>query len=197
MQQVGQVLPATDSRSLTPASDAASPNALLVRRQREPRPVIMNRDTDLRIPGQLWSAWQEFGKPRQLRRALNDAERRLLAARRDELAPWIAPYHAHETDAVVLAIGEMLEGFPSLGVTEGGAAARLDSLRSFLVEQPAWAIVQACRKVRQRGYERDGKFERHWAPSDSELLTEVKREARLYRDQFDSAVNLLEAEVES
>lgn len=156
----------------------------------------MNRATDLELPRRLWSAWHEFGKARKLRRALTEAERDLLNARRNEIAPWVAPYHPSETDAVVLAIAEMLESYPSVGMSETGAAGRMDSLRRFLAEQPAWAIVQACRKIRERGYERDGIFERHWAPSDAELLNEVKREAKLYRDQYDSATDLLNAEVE-
>lgn len=169
---------------------------------REPMPVWTNTDVDVRMPSQLWSAWKETGKPRLLRRPLNDAERRLLEGRRDELAPWVAGYHDEERGEVVEMIGEMFTSFPSIASRNDAlAASHMDSLSRKLQSFPKWAIQHVCAQIGVRGYTKktdDGRYvqERHWPPSDPELIDMIEAEVRVVDRNFVSAVALLAAGAE-
>jgi hypothetical protein len=160
-------------------------------------PPILDRRTDVDIPLAAWSAWREDGKPRALRRALSDGERRELERRRGELEPAVAGYSERDGDRVALALTDMFGGFPSMRQRDDSAVvARIDGVRRILMEFPAWAIEKACAAVQTNGVWRDGKFDRQWPPSDSEIIAEVREKLRLYGDQHQRAVALLSATVE-
>lgn len=108
----------------------------------------------------------------------------------------LTPYFASETDSIVVALGDMLSGYPSARASEMEAAARLDSLLRKLEAFPAWAIVKVCENIGRHGVWRDGKYDRQWPPSDPELIDAVGAQIRLYGDQHKSACDLLAAEVE-
>ena len=72
----------------------------------------------------------------------------------------------------------------------------MESVRSLLTQYPAWAIVRTCETIRTKGYDSGEKIERHWPPSDPEIVAAVATQTRLYRDTYDSAQKLLTAEVE-
>lgn len=183
---------------------SASDNATLLwkRRTREPMPTLTNGDVDVRMPNQLWSAWKETGKPRLLRRPLNDAERRLLELRRDELAPWVAGYHDAERADVIALIGEMFNSFPSMSAkNDKFAASYMDALSRKLQRFPKWAIEHVCVQIGIRGYTKktdEGRYvqERHWPPSDPELIDMIEAEVRVVDHNFVSAVALLAAGAE-
>lgn len=185
--------PSAVSRELVPGSGKRS-------LQKTPTlatmPPVANRLTDVDIPLSAWSNWHEDGKARQLRRALTAEERAALEARRDELAPAVAPHADRDADRVALALTDMFGGFPSMRRDDAGVVARLDGARRMLPGFPAWAIEKACAAIQQNGVWRDGAFDRHWPPSDAEIVAEVRDKLRLYGDQHRSAVALLEATVE-
>jgi hypothetical protein len=156
----------------------------------------LNRLTDVEIPRAAWSSWRESGKPRQLRRALTGEERTALLARRDELAPFTGPMHKSEQAAVVLALSDMFGSFPSMRSDGENAAGRLEAGLRVLAEYPGWAIQEASRKIQLHGVWREGKFDRHWPPSDAEIAQHVRAEYWMFRDTFESATKLLEASVE-
>jgi hypothetical protein len=148
------------------------------------------------------SAWREVGKPRCLRRALSDDERVVLESRRAELEPWMAGFHKSEMDRVVVAVSDMFSAFPSMASkSEREMAAKLDALLRALAAFPVWAIEKACANIRSNGVIRmDGDrytVDRHWPPSDPELVEAVRQERRLYGDQYDRVVEVLQAEVEA
>lgn len=167
-------------------------------------PPVVNEETDLRIPRSAWSTWKEAGCDRQLRRPLAEDEVRALEARRRELEPWVGAYHEQEQDDVALALVDMLGGFSSMqSQSPESAAARTEAIAILLrrEEMPKWAIEKACSKIRSRGYVRTGEggktfTERHWPPSDPELVEMVRVERALYRDAYDGAGKLLAATVE-
>lgn len=177
-------------------SEPASAKPSLPSRASTTLPPVTNRATDVDLPRQLWSSWQEDGKPRQLRRALTADERAALEGRRDELAPALEPFADRDVNRVALAVTDMFDGFPQMRSSEEGAVARVDRVRHLLAGYPAWAIEKACRMIQQRGTWRDGKFDRRWPPSDAELVLEVKEQLRLYGDTHRIVVALLEATVE-
>lgn len=153
--------------------------------------------TDVTIPRQVWSSWTPDGGGRKLRRELTDQERGALVARRNELAPAIAPYPREDIDRVVLALGDMFGGFTSMRQTDDEAVAKLDSVRRILADYPAWAIEKACTSIQTNGVWRDGKFDRRWPPNDSEIVAEVRAQARLYAGTHQNITAMLEAKVES
>lgn len=177
-------------------SQSRSANALAIRRSSSPPPV-MNRPTDVEIPRRLWEAWIEPGKPRLVRRALEPSERAALEARIAEIEPWIVGYAPEEQDFVALEVLGMLGSFRSMsGQSDEQIAAAADSLLRSLSGLPYWAIEKACVNIRVNGYTKDGGArERHWAPSDSEVVQIVRETTKLYRDQYDSAIALLNAGV--
>jgi len=159
-------------------------------------PKISNRLTDVEIPMAVWSAWRPANGERQIRRPLTDQERAALVARRDELAPAVAPYHPSELDHVALALLDMYGGFTSMRQGEEDAAARVASIGRLLADYPGWAIKKACIAIRTNGVWREGKFDRRWPPNDSEIIAEVRGHVRMYADQHRNAVALLSATVE-
>jgi hypothetical protein len=165
-------------------------------------PAISNRTTDVDLPRRLWEAWIEPGKPRLLRRPLRENERQALEARRAELAPWVCGYAPEERDQAAEAVSMMFSGFRSMsGQSDEQAVATVAGVLQALAPFPAWAIKRACEKIRISGYTRkDGDryvTERHWPPSDADLVEAVETQVKLYRDQFNSAVALLSAAVTS
>ena len=200
MEKIGSIagrgLARQESRSVS-GNQSRSANALAAVRRSSSPPAVMNRMTDVELPRRLWEAWIEPGKPRLLRRALTTSERADLEARVAELEPWIVGFHAEEADHVALAVLGMLGSFRSMsGQTDEQVAATTDSLLRSLAEFPYWAIEKACSSVRVNGYTKEnGACERHWAPSDSEMVHIVRWTTKLYRDQYDSAIALLNAGV--
>lgn len=191
MRQIGTGLPPRGREVATRPSRPAS--ALVVGSE---MPPVANRLTDVLIPQSAFSAWQESGKPRQLRRPLTDRERHDLERRRDEIAPALAPFADSTVDVVVEALLDMYGGFTSMRGGEEDAAARVDSAARLLAEFPAWAIQEACMSIRRNGVWRDGKFDRRWPPNDPEIVLAVKQEMRLYRETYDRCIALLTATVE-
>jgi hypothetical protein len=145
----------------------------------------------------VFSSWREDGKPRGLRRELTNDERAVILRRRDELEPAVAPYQPGEVNLVAMALAEMFDGFPSMRQSESEAAARIDVMRNLLKQYPLWAIQRTCRNIQERGYERDGKIERHWPPADSEVVGMVQAQVDLYAGTLRSAVALLEGKVDA
>lgn len=181
------------SRQLQPASGKTSQPARLS----TSGPQILNPRTDIEIPLSAWSAWKPAdGTPRQLRRALTAEERQDLEARRDELAPMVAPYGVRERDEVVLALSDMYGGYTSMRQGDEAAVARLDSVLRLLSGFPAWAIVKACRGIQMNGVWREGKLDKRWPPNDPEIIHAVQFETQLYAGQHKSACDLLGATVE-
>jgi hypothetical protein len=160
------------------------------------RVPILNRLTDVDIPNEVWSPWRESGKPRTLRRPLTNLERDALQIRVAQLSPMVEPFGKGELDLVALAIADMFGSFRSMRQTDGEVIATVDATARAVAEFPCWAIEKACRWIQSNGVWRDGKFDRQWPPSDAELIDEVRKQRRLYGDQYDSAVALLAAPVE-
>jgi hypothetical protein len=161
-------------------------------------PPISDRRADVEIPRSAWSAWKEDGKPRHLRRPLTDDECRALEARRQELEPVMQPCGERDANRIALALTDMFGGFPSMRLRDDEAVvSRVDGVRRMLVEFPAWAIEKACRYIQMNGVWRDGKLDRQWPPSDAEIVAAVRNDLRLYGDAYRSAIELLEATVET
>lgn len=199
MEQIGTAA----GRSLVmPGSRSVSdPQRALQHRMTNAMPVIINPMTDIDLPRHLWDPWRETGKPRCVRRSLTDTERRTLTARAAELEPWVIGYHPAEEDDVSAAIGELLSSFPSnAGHSDEQAVANIKRMMNSMAGQPKWAIERACDRIRVRGYTKatpgGGQVtERHWPPSDSELLAAVEHETALYKRTHQTALELLAAPV--
>ena len=153
--------------------------------------------TDVELPRKLFSAWHETGKAREIIRPLADDERRDLERRRDSLAPALDPFGPRDLDRVALAIAEMFSGYPSMRQTDDEAVAKVGSLRGLLSSFPAWSIEKTCQRIRTEGFERDGRRERNWPPSDAEIVNEVRKTLKPYADAHRSSVALLTATVEA
>lgn len=192
MKQIGQVLPSGRSLS-SPRNSAMARGALPAQ-----MPSVLNRMTDIEIPRSAWSNWIPSDGPRKLRRHLTATERSALVHRRQELAPWVAPFEGRqEANRVALAVMDMLGSFRSMRQVEEAAVAQVDAIQRLLAPFPAWAIENACRSIQQDGVWRNGAFDRQWPPNDSEIIAKVRDNLRLYNDQYRSAVALLEAEVDA
>lgn len=126
----------------------------------------------------------------------------MLEARRAELHPWVLGYHPAEGDQVTVALADMFSSFTSMSsMSPEEKVAKIGLLLRSLVEFPLWAIERACDRIRTRGFvkkERDGRYvtERHWPPTDAELIAAVEEQMKHYRPQYDAAVALLSAKVE-
>ena len=165
-------------------------------------PTPYDRQVDVHIPRAVWSGYRIDGKPRTLRRSLTDDERAALVRRADELELILLPYlRPYEDDQVALAILDMLAGFQGTKASGADAMGRVASVMTMLQPYPAWAIKRACAYVRENGYsveDKEGRRrrERHWPPSDAEIIAEVKETLKLRQDAFDSARALLSAQVD-
>ena len=185
----------------TPGSRPASGTAVATRRvlpQRYDRtnlPKAFDRFTDADIPRWAWSSWKADGTPRLIRQELPPNFRAELQKRRDDIAPVIEPYDSSDDARVTVAIADLLSGFPGKQDDEM-VVARIDSIRRLLALYPAWAIEKVCADIRSKGFARDGKIDRRWAPTDPELCGMMDTALRMYRDAHSSAVALLAAEVE-
>lgn len=197
MEQIGAKLPRPGSQL---GFAERSQTGLSIRRT-SGLPVYLSNEADLVIPRKTWSNFKEDGRPRMLRRALEPAERAIVEHRRAELAPWMEPFHDAENDMVALSLIEMFSSF-SGARDETDVAGRVELLiQRRLAEFPEWAITRACNRMGMRGYTRreQGKpdwIERHWPPSDPEIVLVVEEELRTYKRRHDDAVELLAAEVE-
>lgn len=194
MKQIGTAVAKPDSRGSLPNSAKASESRSLLIGDTFPR--ISVRSTDVDIPRTAWSAWQEDGKARMLRRPLTDAERRELTTRANELAPVVAPYGRKEAPHVALALTDMYSSYTSMRQAGDEALARVDSLLRLLAPYPAWAIQKACRSIQTDGVWREGAFDRRWPPNDAEIIAAVRKELALYDETYRSAIALLSGAVE-
>lgn len=200
MQQIGTVAKNSLQQVALPNSDARLQQSALTIRRQTNLLAYNQPQTDLEIPRDLWSSWKEEGKPRMIRRLLTDEERSLVAGRRDELAPWLMSFHPAERREIDLALTEMFSGFSS-GRDVLDTAARIETLLRKLADYPAWAIQRAADRIGTRGYQRqDGErvvTERHWPPSDPELVLVIDDELKLYQGAYNAAIALLAAPVEA
>lgn len=194
MRQIGTAVAKSGSRgSLQNSAKTSEKRSYLIA---DTLPKILNRSTDVDVPLSAWSSWIPDVGPRCLRRALTDEERESLTRRMNELAPAVAPFGRTEAPHVALALTDMYGGYPSMRQSGGEAEARVTSLMRLLASFPAWAIQKACRDIQMNGVWRDGKFDRQWAPSDSEIIDAVQKETSLYTGVHRSAAALLSATVE-
>lgn len=156
--------------------------------------------TDLEIPRALWSGWIPRHGARAIVRRLTGAH--VLVRRAEELRAALAPYaRPADDDRVALALSDMFGGFRSMRESGADALGRLDSAMVLLREFPVWAIEQACHRIRLDGYavaDRDGgmRIERHWPPSDPEIVALVRAAVKPYRTAMANAELLLAAPVE-
>jgi hypothetical protein len=197
MEKLGDVTKGLVSRD-SPRQSGTAQSKPGIRTQ----PPVKDWLADVEIPRTVMSAWRETGKPRCLRRALSEDERIVLESRRAELQPWMAGFRDSEKDRVMLAVADMYAAFPSMNSKkEREAMAKLESVMRVLADFPVWAIEKACANIRENGIIRmDGDrytVDRHWPPSDPELVEAVRQERRLYGDQYDRVVEVLQAEVEA
>lgn len=165
-------------------------------------PTIRDTVADVSIPMTSWSPWVPDCGPRQLRRPLRDFERQALERRRDELAHTVEPYDRDvDGDRVALALTDMFGGYTSMRQNGEEAVARVDGAMRVLEPFPAWAIEKACEDIHRNGVfkkngDEDGRYDRQWAPTDSEIAVIVREKRRLFGDSYYSAVALLDAKVD-
>jgi len=165
-------------------------------------PEMYVPEVDKVLPNSIWCGWRIDGKTRRIRRPLTEAERGMLERRAAELDPVMQPLsRPADDDRVAEAIADMFAAFPTMRATDEQALAKIDSLTLSVAEFPLWAIIEACDRIRTKGYEavdRDGKIriERHWPPSDAEVVDEVRRTVNLRAEALASAQALLAAEVD-
>lgn len=202
MKPLGAAARKVTSGSALPVSQRNSARAPSISYHAGNLPAALNYPVDVGIPYKLWSAWiPNDGSPRELYRPLRESEREALEARRAELAPALEPYGPADTDRVVTAISAMFGSFRSMRDRGADAVAALDNARRAVAPFPAWAVEIACAVIQNRGYEvedRDGKRqERHWPPSDAEIVKAVEESVRIRAVALASASALLSAKVEA
>lgn len=94
------------------------------------------------------------------------------------MAPFVRPA---DDDVVAGALFDMLGSFPSMRDRGADALGKVESMLHALAhaELPAWAIKQGCMSIRTDGYEvatEDGRhIERHWPPSDAEVVRTIRQ----------------------
>lgn len=165
-------------------------------------PLSFEHWPDVALPAKLWSAWQDQNKPRTIRRALEDGERIALERRAASLAACLEPFRRpHEDDRVAIAIDELFASYSSMREADGGLLARIKGYSDSLADMPAWAIEEACKQVRGRGYEvvtPDGRkrTEQTFAPSEAQLHGIVEKVVEQRTAALRSARALLTAPVE-
>jgi hypothetical protein len=197
MKQIGEV----GSRVSGSLESRRSPGDLTARRVDEDNlPPAVDRVADIEIARAVWSSWIPSAGRRAIVRPLSRDERGRLEKRAAELEPALAPYRPDERDDVMIEIAEMFGAFPSMRVKDEEAMGKIKSAAQSLSEFPAWAIQRACRTIRTEGYVvYDGngeRRERHWPPSDPDIVDQVKREMRTRKEALDAARDLLSAPVE-
>lgn len=182
-------------------SPRESGTALRHLKENDPLPRISSRSTDVEIPNRVWSSWIPRDDPRRLVRALTLGERAELEERRDELAPALVSLRdvvgfESVVDEVVLAIMDMFGSYRSMRQTSVEAMALAESTYRAMCAFPAWAVVKVCGSIQLNGVWRDGKFDRQWAPNDSEVAHAVRLEIAFYEQRHRETVALLSATVE-
>lgn len=160
------------------------------------KPALIDHAADYDIP-RLWCRFDVYRKPLAIFRALTEGERRMLARRRDELAPGCEPFTPSEQDRAIAAMGAMLNGFRSMRRDDDDvAAASLHGLRRVLAPYPLWAIEQGCLAIQGGDAWLDGeKLSRKYPPNDAEIRSVIAEIVRPYSDKRDAAVLLLAAPV--
>lgn len=163
-------------------------------------PAVVDRVTDLEIPQRVWANWIPAHGDRALVRALTDAERHALEARAGALRPALDGFaRPADDDRVAAAISAMFGSYRSMRQQGADAIALVDSTMRALAQFPAWAIEAGCLSIQTDGYEveRDGEChrERHWPPSDAEVVVVVRRLVKARRDALENAERLLAAPV--
>lgn len=125
-----------------------------------------------------------------LRRDLRAEERGALDARAAILRAQLAPFGRVDRKAIVLALSDMLRGFPQMQRrSPAEALGILDGYFATLSERPAWAIIEACGRVRA------GKVAGcvDFAPSEGRLNAIVGEVTAPYRARLQAAERILGA----
>jgi hypothetical protein len=164
-------------------------------------PTAFELMADVKIPERVYSTWKPPGGPRMLRRPLTDQERSWLQARVDSLEPAVAPFaRPADDDRVVEAVLGLLTSYSSLRLTEEESAARGAGALEVLADLPAWAIEDACLRIRRYGYSVEergrARIERVFAPSDAQIHDFASELVKQRREALTNAKMLLLAEVE-
>ncbi len=148
--------------------------------------------------------WRGTDGSIEIARALTEAERNELTRRASDLEPALEPFdreRRNDLDRVAEAASDMYGGFPSMRQQGADAVARANALISSLERNglPTWAIEQACRSIQDSGYEQSNDektwTEKHWPPSDAEVVKEAKKIVRLRANAKANAVAILGAKV--
>jgi hypothetical protein len=144
MQKLGIVAASV----LSQGSSKATPTPIALRTDRPPSPY--DSSTDREIPDRVVSYYEGDERRPVLRRRLTEAERAALDARASELRGALAPFRPEDQRKLGAAIARMLNGFSQMQRHDAAAAAQTTSAYlSTLRARPAWAIVEACERVRR------------------------------------------------
>lgn len=199
MEKIGKASKAVVADS----ASTKSGSVLQTKTERGTLPPAFVPETDRTIPDQTWSAWKPKGdEARTIRRELQPDERRKLQHRAASLQPHLKGFDRPTEDGIVAAaLAKMFGGFTTYRGEGDQAIAKLRSTMDTIEVFPAWAIVEACEEIKEKGYDafRDGEVvrERQWAPSDPDLYRVIAAKQQLRLDALRNAEQLLAAKVES
>jgi hypothetical protein len=189
MEQVGQLA----QRLAKTASPPSRSNSLVKQAKLGTNglPVLFDSDVDT-LPRRLIS-WRPTTGPCELRRSLTPEERQHVEARAAALEVALAPFEPEQGDDVAAALAGLFGSYRSMRQSEAEAAATVAIARSRLRGYPAWAIVMACRMIAGGEAGLDNRF----PPNDPQIVEVVRKLTWKYREPYNDAMALLNAEVAS
>jgi hypothetical protein len=151
----------------------------------------VDQEADYDIPQRVWENWIPSAGPRAIVRGLTAQEREIVQLRANELAFALRPLSDRERERADAALSAMLGGFRSMRQFGENVEATVQVLLHALREFPAWAIVEACDRIRRRQVELDPRF----APNDPQIYEIVAAIVAPYRRTLHNAQTLLTAPI--
>jgi hypothetical protein len=145
-------------------------------------------DCDVALP-RLFSAWTPSIGPREIRRALTDAERGKLTARVAVLRDALRPFESAEGLLVRAELAAMFSSFRSMRQAGEDVEATIDVTLRVLREFPQWAIAEACLSIARQ--------DREWPPNDGQIHAAVESVLSSHRQRLKTCQALLDATVEA
>jgi hypothetical protein len=167
-------------------------HAVLPAKRDDGLPVLLDKECDITIPGQLFAPWVPNNGPRAIVRALSSEERAKIETRVIALEDALKPFIGNDESTVRASINGLFSGYRSMRQQDEDAEAVVKVTMAVLREFPAWAIAQACRKIVCG----ETKLDRRFAPNDTEIFDIVAGVVRPYRENLRQAKALVDAPVD-
>jgi hypothetical protein len=193
MDSIGKLAETVASRATTSTSRAVErqPTPILDR-ENLPSAYCPETDGETRKLVVFWSGTGEDRGSPTLRRGLAVSERQALERRSYELRCALERWPNESQDDLLAAVSGMLGAFPAMQRYDREAAATMATSYLWTCrDQPHWAIVEACERVRAKRAGLNPSF----CPSEPEFMGVVQGIVAPYRRMLGETVAMLRAPV--